>query len=252
MHFLKSRSGFFFLISHIISYPYRVLRRKYLFAKILKIGNLQERFTLIYSTNAWGNLESRSGYGSSMQATESIRENLPLLVDIYGINSVLDAPCGDYSWMRRVALPESLIYIGGDIVQPLVDELQLNFSDPNRKFLHLDITKDDLPKVDLMIVRDCLFHFSFDDILKFLRNFAQSDIDYLLTTTHQTKANYTFADIVTGDFRILDLTKEPFYFSNNSLFSIDEPAEGLLPPRSLKLWPKIAVLEVLENFKDSD
>lgn len=234
-----------------MTYPRRFIRRKFLFSRILKSESIEDRFTMIYRTNAWGASESKSGSGSSIYATKSIREQLPFLVKTMEVNSVLDAPCGDFAWMRYVKFPPNVIYIGGDIVQPLIEELQLNFSSRNKIFRQLDITKDELPDVDLMIVRDCLFHFSYEDIVRFLKNFARSNIANLLTTSHYSKSDYSFVDIVTGDFRVLDLTKKPFEFSSNSLFTIEEPSEDLLPPRSLRLWSRIEVLEVLENLRDS-
>lgn len=249
MYFFKSKFSFRLLFAHTITYPYRFARRKYLFSKVLNSEGLENRFTIIYRTNAWGNAQSKSGSGSSLQATRQIRLHLPLLVDNFEIKSILDAPCGDFTWMKHVNFPRRLIYIGGDIVRPLIEELQHSYSNLNRTFCHLDITRDLLPKVDLMLVRDCLFHFSFEDIMKFLENFARSNIHYLLTTSHNSSAEYSFVDIVSGDFRILDLNKEPFNFSNNSLFTIDEPPEGLLPPRSIKLWSRIQVLEALHNLK---
>lgn len=251
MYFLTQIRRFIFILMHAMSYPRRFIRRRFLFSRILKSDSIEDRFTMIFRTNAWGASESKSGSGSSINATKSIREQLPSLLKTMGVNSVLDAPCGDFAWMRYVNFPPNIIYIGGDIVKPLIEDLQLNFSSQNKIFRHLDITKDDLPEVDLMIVRDCLFHFSYEDIVRYLKNFARSNIAYLLTTTHYSNSDYSFADIVTGDFRVLDLTKKPFEFSSNSLFTIEEPSEDLLPPRSLRLWTRNEVLEVLENLQDS-
>ena len=47
----------------------------------------------------------------------------------------------------------------------------------------MDLINDDLPKVDLIIVRDCLVHFSNKDIFKAIENIKQSKSKYLLVTT---------------------------------------------------------------------
>jgi len=80
--------------------------------------------------------------------------------------------------------------------------------------IHLDITKGPLPAADLMLVRDCLFHLSYQSILDFFKVFAASDIPLLLTTTHLNQDNaFENADIPTGHFRNIDLFSAPFSFS---------------------------------------
>jgi hypothetical protein len=46
-----------------------------------------------------------------------------------------------------------------------------------------DLTRDPLPKVDLVLCRDCLVHLSFDDIYESLDNLRRSGSMLLLTTT---------------------------------------------------------------------
>ena len=47
----------------------------------------------------------------------------------------------------------------------------------------MDLVNDELPKVDLIFCRDCLFHLPNDMILKALENIYKSKSKYLLTTT---------------------------------------------------------------------
>src|SRR5262249_48072014 len=46
--------------------------------------------------------ESVCGPGSSLSQTDEIRRMLPLLISETGTRSFLDAPCGDFNWMRHV------------------------------------------------------------------------------------------------------------------------------------------------------
>ena len=130
------------------------------------------------------------------------------LVARYHVGSLLDAPCGDFNWMQHVEFPDAFQYIGGDIVQDLVDELSRNYESGGRRFVRLDVTRDELPSADLWLCRDCLFHLPNADILAALKNFQRSDIKYLLTTT------FTFPrsnmDIEHGEFRYLNLELAPF------------------------------------------
>ena len=90
----------------------------------------------------------------------------------------------------------------------------------NIKFVKLDIRIDKLPVSDLMICRDCLFHFSYEDIFKFLDNFLISDIKYILLTSHlNTENKFENKNIVTGDFRKIDLFSKPFNFEKNYIYS---------------------------------
>ena len=62
-------------------------------------------FTTIYRQNVWGSRESVSGNGSTLASTEVFRAEFAALLTTLGIRSILDAPCGDFNWMRLVPLP---------------------------------------------------------------------------------------------------------------------------------------------------
>lgn len=57
-------------------------------------------FSEIHLTNAWGHAETVSGPGSSLENTATLRRALPSLVTRYGLKRVVDAPCGDFNWMK--------------------------------------------------------------------------------------------------------------------------------------------------------
>ena len=81
----------------------------------------RRRFSKIYKKNLWGNSQSRSGDGSTLEYTENIRVELPRLFLKYDIRSVLDGPCGDFNWMSLIAESNpSIFFIGVDIVPELV------------------------------------------------------------------------------------------------------------------------------------
>ena len=84
-----------------------------------------------------------------------------------------------------------LNYLGGDIVENLIYKLNLENGNEKIKFINLDICSDDLPDVDLIFVRDCLFHLSNYDI-RFIHNFQRSNIEYLFTTSHKNDNFFKF------------------------------------------------------------
>jgi SAM-dependent methyltransferase len=197
------------------------------------------KFTDIYLTNYWRNGESRSGVGSTLDYTENLRKELPNLFEKFDIKKILDAPCGDFNWMRLVIeLNNNLEYIGGDIVRELIEDNNRKYKERRINFLELDITEDKLPEADLMICRDCLFHLPIKEVQKFIKNFRESNIKYLLTTSHiNSVKNETNSDIEDGQFCFIDLFKEPYNFPRETLYSIDDWVEGF-PERKMYLWSK--------------
>jgi hypothetical protein len=189
-------------------------------------------FEEIFEQNVWGDSDSRSGMGSNLVYTETLRAELPILIDEFGFASMLDIPCGDFFWMRLLVLP--LDYIGGDIVPQLVEGNQRQFGGDTRRFARMDIVCHRLPTVDLVLCRDCLVHLSYEDAFRALSNIKRSGSTYLLTTT--CFARQSNRDIRTGDWRPLNLCIPPFSFAP-PLRLIDEkaPQEGFRD-KSLGLW----------------
>lgn len=213
--------------------------------KVFKHAKAEDRFTEIYNSNYWRSDESISGSGSTLDYTVNLRAKLPALFEKHNIKQVLDAPCGDYNWMGVVVDETGIDYTGGDIVAPLVAQNQQEHGRDGVRFVHLDITSGPLPTCDLMIVRDCLFHLSYADILKFLQLFAASDIGLLLTSSHVNDAANRFEneDIQSGNFRDIDLFAEPFGFSPNISDKIaDDPFE--VPKRHMYLFTRAQVAGV--------
>jgi hypothetical protein len=202
---------------------------------------LLDRFTNIYKDNAWGNDESVSGPGSTAKNSELIGKELPGLFKNLDVKTILDVPCGDFNWFRFVLKDLNVSYIGGDIVKQLIIENEKKYGNEKTRFIHLDITKDKLPKGDLLLCRDCLFHLSYKDIFLFLQNFLISDIKYLLTTTY-TKCNMN-ENIISGRYRQLNLEKPPFSFCKAKHYMDDSMG------RSLALWEKQVLYNALINNK---
>jgi SAM-dependent methyltransferase len=190
-----------------------------------------QRFTAIYESHFWVDDESRSGGGSNLYATEKIRKAIPDLFLKYGIRSMLDIPCGDFFWFKEIRLDLDS-YIGGDIVVPLIASVAKKYTSPTRSFRVMDLTQDNLPDCDLILVRDCFIHLSFESVFAALRNISRSKIRYLLTTHHASVA--ANVDIETGSYHPLNLYEPPFNFPP-ALHLIDDYAKGL-PPHQLGLW----------------
>ena len=170
----------------------------------------QEIFTTIYNDNHWKSSESISGGGSELEQTNSVIKEVNIILKSYSIKSILDIPCGDFNWMRFVDLAETK-YIGADIVDKLILNNSNSYSiNKQIDFKVINLITDKLPKVDLVITRDCLVHLSFKDIFKSIANIKNSGSKYLLTTTFTNRHNNI--DIITGSWRTLNLEIAPFNF----------------------------------------
>lgn|GEM_PF-208395 len=176
-------------------------------AGLRAVSRLEVRFADIYRRNLWLDAESRSGPGSRLSQTANLRRALPALLAELRAARLLDAPCGDFNWMRHVEL-NGTHYVGGDVVPELVARNQELYGDARRRFVTLDLTRDELPAADLILCRDCLTHLSFADALTVLANVRRSGAEYLLTTTYtERQENY---DCETGQWRPINLQLPPF------------------------------------------
>jgi SAM-dependent methyltransferase len=171
--------------------------------------SVQQIFSTLYRRNSWGNNGSVSGDGSDLTQTTTIRTAIAKVTAELGIRTVLDAPCGDYYWMREVAMDLSS-YVGADIVPDLVESNQRRYGTPTVSFAVLDITKDELPQVDLILCRDCLVHLPLQAAVSALRNFVKSGSKYLLATTYPGLLKKNDQLLITGNWRPLDLQLPPF------------------------------------------
>ena len=211
-----------FLINHYLGYK-------------LKNKKANQLFTEIYKKNSWNGKDSVSGRGSDINQTITITKELPLIFKDLFIKTILDIPCGDFHWMRNVDLLD-INYIGADIVVEITEKNSKQYGNDKFKFQTLDLSKDILPKVDLIFCRDCLVHLSFDEVFSSLKNICRSNSKYLLTTTFTKR--FSNRNIITGQWRRLNLNSAPFNLPV-PLKIINEKcteANGSYKDKSLGLW----------------
>ena len=195
----------------------------------------EEVFTEIYQENRWRSNESVSGPGSETEQTRAVVEKMPPLLREFGVKSMLDIPCGDFNWLKNAALA-GIDYSGADIVDEIVDKNRRNFQRDEVSFQKLNLLSDELPPVDLIFCRDCLVHFSFDDIRRALQNVCRSGATYLLTTTFTGHSDNE--DILTGQWREINLELKPFSLPKPIALINEEctESEGKYADKSLGLW----------------
>jgi hypothetical protein len=162
---------------------------------------------------------SLNGPGSSIEYTKGLRENLPRLLRHYRVGTVLDAPCGDWTWMQTVDISFLHSYIGMDSSERIIHRNQMTYMNwRNVTFVHTNLLKKRrFPKVDLILCRDFLAHLPNEYISAMLEKFAGSGSTYLLASNYPGSSNKFDYDPETYECpwlgymeRSHDLTDEPF------------------------------------------
>ena len=169
---------------------------------------LTNKFSEIYSTGGklWKGVESASGRGSDTATTARVREMLPRIVHGLGVNTLLDAGCGDWNWMRQIDLG-NVEYHGVDIVPGIIDANRQKY--PHHDWGVADITSDTLFKADLILCRSVLFHLSLDNVHKAVANLKSTGSPWLLTTTYPLHAK-DWDEIKDGGFHPVNFERSPF------------------------------------------
>lgn len=163
------------LKSHAVDFARRILNRR---------AYMESTFARLYTDNLWGNAESASGPGSTLNSTIKLRSELPLLLAELGAETLLDAPCGDFNWIKEIDLRLEQ-YTGVDVVADVIARNRNLYGNERTTFLVRDLTRDELPCVDVILCRDCFIHLSYRHIEAAIKNFKRSRSKYLLTNTYR-------------------------------------------------------------------
>lgn len=167
---------------------------------------ISEKFNKIYYEDWWANyrkdklLDFDSGFTSYV---DYILEEYILALKTFSkenrdIKTILDLGCGDFNVGNYIA-PLFNNYIGVDIVESLVIRNQTKFGSKTISFLCRDITSDELPRADLICIRQVLQHLSNQDIQAFLDNITGKYKYLIITeTTHRSWRFKPNKDIPSG------------------------------------------------------
>ena len=167
----------------------------------------EQIMTDIYTRNAWGSQESRSGPTSTTHRTEQLRDQFQTFLKKFEIQSILDCGCGDWNWMSLVDL-SNIDYLGVDIVDPLLDYLQTKFTKPNIRFQKMDVMEDPSESADVWFVRDLLCLYPFISYSLFFTRFLESNSKYIaLSTVDSDEQNDPG---ILGIWRRLNIKEPPF------------------------------------------
>ena len=147
----------------------------------------QKSFTDIYRGKLFGSSHP-NGEGSLEKNTLQDRDALVRVIQQYNISTMLDAPCGLFSWMRHVTkkIPH-LKYSGMDIVTDQIVENKKKY--PSLTFFQGDVATFPLGRYDLVFSKEGTQHLKEKTTLDFLRQVLQSGSTYLLITSYDVPVN---------------------------------------------------------------
>lgn len=178
---------------------------------------------------------SLNGPGSSIEFTKGLREELPYLLLEYRVQTMLDAPCGDFTWMQTVDISNVYSYIGMDVDEHLIQRNKTKYrSWKNVSFVRTNLLKQRLfPRRDLILCRDFLAHLPNEYINHMLDKFRASGSKYLLASNYPGASNdfeykpmdYPWLGYMEHQH---DLTTEPFNLHQIDRIPEQSPPGGVL------------------------
>lgn len=173
----------------------------------------------VYELNFWGgqNLDMfYSGEGSheSSLVEPYIKSIIDFLDGFKSPITLCDLGCGDFNIGKQIVNKVGL-YHAIDIVPELIARNKQLFKFDNLKFQTLDISKDQLPQADCVIIRQVFQHLSNNEILDTITKL--NTYNYVIITEHIPEGDFRpNIDIISGrGIRLtkksgVDITKPPF------------------------------------------
>lgn len=175
-------------------------------------------FYTIYKSNHWNKYSKVdennllvSGPGSipGTIPTQTVVKNLRTFIRKNNIKSILDIPCGDFSWFQDLIKSEKLNYTGWDIVSDIIEYNKRKYSSESINFFFKDIvSENNFGNYNLIFSRDFFIHMNNDDIKKILNNIKKSNAKFFACSNNSDVS--INKDILVGQHRKVNLTIEPF------------------------------------------
>ena len=204
---------------------------------------LSDMFNYVAKHNLWRNNESISGYGSTLDATKSVRDCLNHWIEKYQIKSIVDCACGDMNWQIFLTKFQELNYRGFDISNHVQTMSKYPIS-------ILDITKQVPPGADLILLRDVLQHLplklarsALENVIRAAISRGNTSITYIAVTSFESvkkNDNIDAGDFFRNNINYFPFPKIPTYPTYNTplekCFNYAGAARGEYPDMFLYLY----------------
>jgi SAM-dependent methyltransferase len=213
----------------------RHLRGRY--TRHVREQDMADIFSQIYANGAWvmhDQQDSLSGVGSTRRATDEVAVQLSAFLREVGCRRLVDIGCGDFNWMQLVE--GDFDYLGVDVVPQVVEENRARYGNGKRRFICMDATRAAIEPGDVAVCREVLFHLSFGDGLRLMRNIGAAGFGHVLFT-NDTSIWFN-SDIRSGDFRRINLLRAPYSLPEAQRELRDDKVSA---GRVLAVWPGSAL-----------
>ncbi len=146
-----------------------------------------------------------------------------------GVKTISHISCENLSWVRNLPVEK---YIGIDSQENVATRLQQSFGSQKHHFQYGDITKDLLPKTDLLLCLDALNYLSQQEIRATILLFKKSGAKYLLLLNFpSTPKNKKMKKAL---FHPINWQNAPYFFPSPLIsFDVDKLNFGLWEISSL-------------------
>lgn len=213
----------------------------------------QKAMSQIYERQLWGSNQKDKFYSGEGSHKKEITDNyLKVVKEFLGQFKpklyVCDLGCGDFNIGKQLVI-YSKKYTAIDIVPELIaynkEKLSALFDEKQLDFQCLDISKDELPKADCLILRQVLQHLSNNEVLQITKKLQS--YQYIILTEHIPSEKFIpNIDIISGQgIRLkknsgIDLLEEPFNLKVIKSQTIDTvnlyPKKGKIVTQIYKLF----------------
>lgn len=149
----------------------------------------------------------RSGLLPAEYSAELLKQ-FPAVFQELEIQTLLDCGCGNSAWFRTADL-SGIKYLGVDIVEPLITELQAQYTTLIRKFQKMNVVRDPPETADLWLARDLLCMYPKSQMMLFFQRFLESKSSFLALSSIDTV--HVYADYAIGSWIPLNLQRAPLY-----------------------------------------
>lgn len=216
-------------------------RKNFLFKKEMKQfqnKSNQEIFSTVYAEKLWGedkSLKFYSGEGTHNETTVTpyIAAVTGYLDSLPSKPNVVDLGCGDFT-VGKIIVEHCETYLACDVVEELIQSHRKTFADTKVEFQQVDIAYDDLPKGDIVFLRQVLQHLSNEHIANVVRK-IEKNYSFLILTEHLPDGNEWTPN--------LDIVSGPHTrFSRDSGVILDDN------PFNLNYLRKSPLLEIKDEF----
>ena len=165
-----------------------------------RLGRLSvpEAFDEIYRKGYWKQGEALSGVGSEGRWADDYCDIIAGLVRTHGLKSAVDAGCGDFSVGSRIA-PLFGTYAALDVSAFIIDQNRRTFGHlTNVRFETRNLIEDDIPRADLVMVRQVLQHLTNAQILAVLETIDRSGAPMVLVAEEHPARDFIANRDLTG------------------------------------------------------